>query len=134
MVREHEIRRRELAQRCRVRLDVRLPLRLGEVHEQPRLETLVAVEDEDGQQAAGQLRHDDPRAAEVVALGMPLLADDRDVVPGEAPLARERARVDVRAGPAEQVAVPQQNPHEADATSSDGARDARAGRLAERAC
>ena len=55
--------------------------------------------------------HDDPRAAEVVALGMPLLADDGDVVAGVAPLARERARVDVGARTAEQVAVPEQDPH-----------------------
>ena len=79
----------------------------GEVLEQPRLEPLVAVEHEHGQQAAGQLGPDDARAAEVVLLRGALLADDRHVVPGEAPLPRERARVDVRAGAAEQVAVPE---------------------------
>ena len=74
VVREHEIRRRELAERRGVRLDVRVPLRLREVREQPRVEPLIAVEDEHGQQAAGQLGHDDARAAEVVPL--------RDVAPG----------------------------------------------------
>ncbi len=109
MVREHEVRRRELAERRGVRLDVRLPLRLREVDEQPRLEPLVAVEDEDGQQAARQFGHHDARAAEVVPLRVPLLADQRDVMTGEAPLARERPGVDIRPGPGEQVPVPEKN-------------------------
>ena len=86
-----------------------------EVDEQPRLEPLVPVEDEDGQQAVRQIRHDDVRAAEAVALRMPLLADDRDVVAGKAPLARERTRVDVGAGSSQEVAVPEQHPHGSDA-------------------
>jgi hypothetical protein len=53
--------------------------------------------------------------AEVVALRVSLLTDDRDVVPGEAPFARERTRVHVRAGSAEEVAVPEQNAHGSDA-------------------
>src|SRR4051794_16593342 len=109
VVREDDVRRAELAQDRGVRLDVRVPLSRREIPEQPRLEPLVAVEDEDGQQAARQLGHDDPRAAEVVLLRVPLLADDRDVVAPEAPLARERPGVDVRPGAAEQVPVPEQN-------------------------
>ena len=74
-----------------------------------RLEPFVAVEDEGRKQCARELRHDDVRAAEVIALRVPLLADDRDVVPREAPLARERPGVDIRPGAAEQVPVPEQN-------------------------
>ena len=83
----------------------------GEVLQELGLEPLVAVDDEHRQQAARQLGHDDLRAAEVVLLGRALLADDDDVVALPAPLARERARVDVRAGAAEQVAVPEEDPH-----------------------
>ena len=75
------------------------------------VEAFVVVEHEDRQQPAGQLGHDDACAAEVVALRVPLLADDDDVVAEAAPLARERARVDVRAGAAEEVAVPEKDPH-----------------------
>ena len=75
------------------------------------LEPLVVVEHEHGQQAAGKLGHDDRRAADVVALRVPLLADDRHVVAEAAPLARERPRVDVRAGAAQEVAVPENDPH-----------------------
>ncbi len=42
---------------------------------------------------------------------MPLLADDRDVVTGTHPLARERTGVDVRTGSAEEIPVPEQDPH-----------------------
>src|SRR5204862_475672 len=38
-------------------------------------------------------------------------ADEDGVVPAPAPLARERACVDIRAGPPEQVPVPEENPH-----------------------
>ena len=55
MVREHEIRRPELAQHRRVRRDVRVPLPQGELAEETHLEPLVAVEDERGQQTALQL-------------------------------------------------------------------------------
>ena len=83
-----------------------------EVLQQLRLQALVPVEHEDRQQLARQLRHDDARAAEVVvAPACRVLADDGHVVAGEAPLARERARVDVRTGAAEEVAVPENDPH-----------------------
>jgi hypothetical protein len=45
-----------------------------------------------------------------------LLREHDDLVPGAAPLARERARVDVRPGPAEQVPVPEDNLHAASLT------------------
>ena len=109
MVREDEVGRSELPQGRRVRRDVRLPLRRREVDEQARLEPLVAVEDEGRQQPLRQLRHDERRAAEVVALRMPLLADDRDLVPRQAPLPREGARVDVGACSSEEVPVPEKD-------------------------
>ena len=40
---------------------------------------------------------------------MGLLAQDDHLVPRAAPLARDRARIDIRAGAAEQVAVPEQD-------------------------
>ena len=107
VVREDEVCRPELAQGGRVRRDVRVALRRREVDEEARLEPLVAVEDEDGQQPLRQVGDDERRAAEVVVLGMPLLADDRDVVAGEAPLPREGARVDVRSRSSEEVPVPE---------------------------
>ena len=45
------------------------------------------------------------------ALGVPVLAHDDHVVPGAAPLARERTRVDVRARTSEKVSVPEQDAH-----------------------
>ena len=95
--------------RC-VRLDPRVELRARAVLEQLHLVALVAVEHEGGQQAA-DIRPDDPCRADVVTLGMRLLAEDDDVVPRAAPLPREGARVDVRAGAAEEIAVPEQDAH-----------------------
>ena len=51
-----------------------------------------------------------PRRRGRTSSGSRLLAQDGHVVPGAAPLARELARVDVRPGAAEQVAVPEQDP------------------------
>ena len=107
---EDEVGRQVLAERGGVRLDPRVELGARAVLHELHLVALVAVEDEDRQQAA-DVRPHGLRAAEVVALRVRLLAEDRHVVPGAAPLARERARVDVRAGAAEQVAVPEQDPH-----------------------
>ena len=87
-----------------------LPLVGREGLEQLRLHALVAVEDEDGKQAA-DVGADDLRAGEVVVLGLRLLADDHDVVPGPAPLARDRPRIDVRARATEQVSVPEDDSH-----------------------
>ena len=110
VVREDEVGRQVLAERRCVRLDVRLALREGEVLEQARLEPLVAVEDEHGQQAADVGLHDG-RAAEVEPFGMRLLREDGDVVSRPGPLADERLRVDVRAGTAQEVAVPDEDAH-----------------------
>ena len=52
-----------------------------------------------------ELRPDDAGAAEVVPLGMPLLADDDHVVAEAAPFARELGRGDGRAGAPEEVPV-----------------------------
>ena len=111
VVREHEVGRQQLVHGARVRSDVGLALRVREVLQQTGLEPLVLVEHEHRQQPVGQLGHDDLCAAEVVAVGVPLLADDDDVVARAAPLARKRARVHVRAGPPEQIAVPEDDAH-----------------------
>ena len=112
VVAEDEVGGQLLAQGGRVRLDPVVELGARALLDELDLVALVAVEDEDRQQAA-DVRPDRLGAAEVVALRMRLLAEDGDVVPGAAPLARERARVDVRAGAAEQVAVPEEDPHPA---------------------
>ena len=85
-----------LAERRRVRLDPGVELLARAVLQQLDAVALVAVEHEDGKQAADVGTHD-LRAAEVEALGVRLLAEDGDVVPGARPLARELAGVDVRA-------------------------------------
>src|SRR5207253_932424 len=72
---------------------------------------LVAVEHEDRQQAVGQLRPDDLGAAEIELGRVRLLAEDDDVVPGPPQLARDRARVHVRARAPEQIPVPEQDAH-----------------------
>ena len=109
VVGEDEVGPTEPSQRIRIRLDVARALAHRHVLQEDRLETLVPVEHEHRQQAARQLRPHDARAAELVLLRVPLLADDGHLVPGAAPLARERLRVDVRARPAEQVPVPEQH-------------------------
>ena len=65
---EHEIGRQQRAKRSRVRFDVRTSLGLGEVLEELRLEPLVPVHDEDGQQPPGRSTATVLRAAEVVLL------------------------------------------------------------------
>ena len=111
VVRKDELGRLERAERLRIGLHVRVALGDREVLQQPSLEPFVLVEHEYRQQPVRKLRHHDARAAEVVTFRVPLLAHNRDVVAEVAPLARERARVDVRARPAEQVAVPDDDPH-----------------------
>ena len=115
VVAEHEIRRQTLAQHRRIRLDPAVELSARAVLEELDLVALVAVEDEDGQEPA-DVRPQDLRSAEVVALGVRLLAYDRDLVPPVAPLARKLPRVDVRPGSAEQVPVPEEDAHRGDAT------------------
>jgi hypothetical protein len=110
VVHEHEVRGQVRADGGGVPLDPRVAFRGGELGQEPRLEILVAVEDEHGKQAA-RVRPDHSRAADVVAFGMRFLAEEDDVVAEMAPCAGERARVDVRTGPAQEVAVPEENLH-----------------------
>ena len=112
MVREDEVGRQQLPHGAGVELDVAIALRARQVLELPRLEPFVAVDDEHRQDPA-DLRPHDARMPQVEALRVPLLAQHDDIVTGERPLARERARVHVRPGPSEQVAVPEEDPHEA---------------------
>ena len=110
MVREDHIGRHLRAQRGRIERDVAFTFGPREVLQQLRLDALVAVEHEDGEQPA-DIRHEDLRPPDVVALGMRLLADHDDVMAGTAPFTRDRTRVDVRSRSAEQIAVPEQDPH-----------------------
>ncbi len=100
VVREHEVGRQVLAQSCGVQLDIALTLGSREVLQQLRLEPFVTVEDEGGQDAA-DVRPHDLSTAEVVELGMRLLAEDDDLVPCPAPLPRQCPRIDVGARPPE---------------------------------
>ena len=110
VVGENKIGRKMTPQRRRVQFYVAIKLLMAQVLKQARLEPLVAVEHEHRQQAADLGSHQ-RRGADVVALGVPLLAEEHDLVTGSAPLAGQRARVDVRAGAAEQVAVPEKDAH-----------------------
>ena len=110
VVREDEVRRRQLAERRGVGVHEPLALFRRRVLEQLGLHPLVPVEHEHRQQAAGVGAHG-LRAAEVELLRVRLLRHDHDVVARAAPLAGDRPRVDVRAGASEQVAVPEQDPH-----------------------
>ena len=122
VVREHEVGGQELAERRSVRIDVRGLLGGSEVLQELRLEPYVAVHHERRQQTAGQLDVDDLCALQVVLLGRALLADDDNVVPGAGPLAGERARVDVRPRAAEQVPVPEEDPHTRMVSDTSGVR------------
>jgi hypothetical protein len=107
VIREYEVGRKQLSDDTRVRVDVARAFAGVEVLQELRLEPFVAVEDEDGQDAAGQLGDDDACGAEVIPLRTALLADDGDVVSGVGPRSRELARIDVRSGTCEQVPVPE---------------------------
>jgi hypothetical protein len=100
-----------LAEGGRVLFDVVVALLCSQILDEACLEPLVSVEDEDGQDTA-DVGADELGAGEVEALRMPLLAEDDHIVPRAGPLPRERARVHVGARPAEEVAVPEQDPHE----------------------
>ena len=80
VVGEDEVGRQLGANRSGVRLDVALTLLGRQLLEQPRLEPLVPVEHEDGQEVVRQFGPDDPRAAQVVRARVSLLADDHDLV------------------------------------------------------
>ena len=110
VVAQEEVGRQLVAHRRGVRLDPDIELLARAVLEQLHAIALVVVEHEDGQQAADVGPHD-RSAAEVVALRVRLLAEDRDVVPTSRPLARELTRVHVRARPTEQIPVPDDDLH-----------------------
>ena len=110
MVAEHDVGGQLAAHGHCVRLDPGVQLLPGAVLEELDHVPLVAVDHEDRQQAA-DVGPDDACGAHVVALGMRLLAENDDVVARAAPLARQRSRVDVRAGASEQIAVPEQDAH-----------------------
>ena len=88
VVGEDEVGGQQLAQRCGVRIDVGVPLGLGELLQQARLEARVAVKHEHGQQAPRKLRHHDLRVPEVEVLGNAQVVVPE--LPG-APAARVRA-------------------------------------------
>jgi hypothetical protein len=111
VVREHEIGGQQLANGCGVCLDPALELGASAVGETADVGvTVVPVEHEDGKEAL-DVRADGCRPPEVERLGVRLLAQDGDVVAGACPLAGELPRVDVGAGAAEQVSVPEQDAH-----------------------
>ncbi len=110
VVAEEEVRGNVLTNNGRVRLDPGVELIARAVLEQPHAIALVVVEHEDRQEAADVGPHD-LRAADVEPLGVRFLADDGHVVPLARPLPRELARVDVRARAAQQVPVPDDDPH-----------------------
>jgi hypothetical protein len=110
VVREDEVGGKVGSERADVARDIPLAVRARHVLEQDRLEPLVPVEHEHGQEPA-DLRPADLGPAEVELLRLRILAEDDDLVPGPAPLTRQRPRVLVRARSGKQVAVPEENPH-----------------------
>ena len=110
MVGEDQIGGHALPHRARVRFDP-----LGEavaraILQEHDLVACVAVEHEDRQKAVDVRTHG-RGASEIVPLGMRLLREDDDVVPGSRPFAGDLPCVDVRARAAEEVPVPEQDPH-----------------------
>ena len=111
VVGEDEIGRKMPAERFAVQLDVALELSPAQLVQKSCLQALVFVEHEHRQSPA-DLRPDQLRRADVVALGVPLLAEEQHLVARPAPLAGQRARVDVGARSAEQVTVPEKDLHQ----------------------
>ena len=110
VIREDEVGREQGPDGGRVLVDPGVELVARAVLDATHLVALVAVEDEDREEPMN-VRAEHGRAAEVVRLGAGLLAEHRHVVPCATPLAGELARVDVRARPAEEVSVPEQDAH-----------------------
>jgi hypothetical protein len=110
VVREQVVRREMLPHGRRVVLDEARALRSGQILEIAGLEILVAVEHEHRQRAFDP-GPDDSRAREIERLGVRLLAEDDHLVAEAAPGPGERAGVDVRARPAQEVAMPEENLH-----------------------
>ena len=100
-------------QRRRVQLEVALQLGVAEVADQPGLDSLVAVEHERRQQRT-RLGADEAHArAQREPLRVRLLAEHAHVVAEPRPGAGHVLRVDVGAGPGQQVAVPEDEVHDA---------------------
>ena len=112
---DHEIGGEVLADRAGVRPDPRVELGAAGLLHALHAVALVAVDHEHRQQPADIGAHG-RGAAEVVVPGPGLLRENRDVVPRSPPLPRELAREHVRAGAGEQIAVPDEDFH--DATSN----------------
>src|SRR5439155_25659048 len=110
VVGEDEIGREMRRQRSGVERDVPVPLLARHLLQQDRLQTLVAIEHEHGEQRPDR-RPDHLRAIEVETLRRGVLAEEDHVVASAAPLARDRPRIDVRPRTLEQVAVPEENAH-----------------------
>ncbi len=105
---EHEIGRQQLPDRGRVRLNPALELIPAAVGDALDDVSLVAIEHEHGQQPPdiGANRGCGP---EVEARWVAFLRQHRDVVPGQRPLSRQLAGVDVRPRATKEVAVPEQD-------------------------
>ena len=88
VVREHEIGGQVLAEGFRVGRHVCVALGLRQLRQAARVEALVAIEDEDRQQAPDVGPHD-LGPAQVVLLRVRFLREDNDLVAGAAPLPRE---------------------------------------------
>ncbi len=117
VIREDQVGRQQLPERGGVRIHVGSALGRRRVLQELGTQTGIAVQDEHRQHPTGQVGDDNLRPAQVVAGGVAFLTHHDDVVAGAAPRARKRTGVDVRPGPAEQVAVPEKDPHPSDATS-----------------
>ena len=87
-----------------------LALGPAEILDASSLHVLVAVDDEHRQEPA-HIGPDHRRPADVVPIGMRILAEDDDLVPEARPGAREAARVHIRSGAAQEIAVPDENLH-----------------------
>jgi hypothetical protein len=111
VVDEEKVGREVLAERRGVELDEALSVRQSQILEKGGLEILVAVEDENGQGDVNPGSNDLDALEAFVPVGVRVLAEDDDLVSEPAPGLRERARVDIRSGPTEEVAVPEENLH-----------------------
>ena len=110
VVRQHEVGRKVLAHGGRARLHEALALGPAEILDASSLHVLVAVDDEHRQETA-HVGPDHLCPADVVPIGMRILAEDNDLVTEARPGARETARVDIRSGAAQEIAVPEENLH-----------------------
>ena len=110
VVAEDEVGGKAFSHRRRVRLDPGVEPVVRAVLEQSHLVARIPVEHEHGEQPADVGPHG-VGPAEIVALGMRLLREDRHVVTRAAPFPSQLPRVHVRARAPEQVPVPQQDPH-----------------------